>query len=137
MAEFYRMCDEFGWERGDEDREEAHGLLKDALTKQFNTMYGTEEDSMDSWQKLCRALNITPMPETLHACRKEVMATHVNLVDLVDRGMSHKRVKIFPSENALSEYTLRNGKFFPKENAYAGGLLRHLLRHILNPNSSR
>ena len=60
--------------------------------------------------------------------------THVNLVDLVDRP---NNVKVFATEVALSNYTKEERKIFPKENAYAGGLLRYLLRHIENPNAKR
>jgi hypothetical protein len=66
---------------------------------------------------------------------KVVRATHVNIVDLVDNNSIGGRVKIFNSEEALSRYTISTGKYFPKENAYAGGLLRFLLRQIMNPSS--
>jgi hypothetical protein len=65
------------------------------------------------------------------------VATHVNIVDLVDRRNTGQPVRVFQSEEALSAYTKQTGKFFPKENAYAGGLLRFLLRRINNPPSSR
>ena len=42
-------------------------------------------------------------------------------------------VQVFESERDLSKYTISTGKFFPRENAHAGGLLRYLLRHILRP----
>jgi len=54
---------------------------------------------------------------------------HVNLIDLVDT--SGRDVEIFPSLEDLSEYTIETGKFFPKESAYAGGVLKFLLREIL------
>jgi len=44
---------------------------------------------------------------------------------------------VFDSEKDLSEYTISSGKYFPKENAYAGGLLRFLLRQIMNPPEVR
>ena len=61
-----------------------------------------------------------------------VTNTHVNLVDLVDAGGTNV-VTRFPSEKALSTYTLATKKIFPRENVHAGGLLEALLRHILNP----
>jgi hypothetical protein len=70
MAEFYRMCDLFGWQRDDEEKEKARELLKDALTQQFNDMYGTDVDDIRSWQNLCRILEIVPIPDALHACRE-------------------------------------------------------------------
>lgn len=61
-----------------------------------------------------------------------VTNTYVNIVDLVDARGTRVITK-FPSEKALSIYTIETRKFFPRENAYAGGLLRALLRRILNP----
>jgi len=125
------MCDFFSWERDDDDREEAHGALKDAMTHQFNRKYGTDADNLASWQALCIVLKIFPIPVALDACRNRVKQTHVNIVDLVDtRG---QWVRVFDSVQDLSTYTKETGKYFPKENAYAGGVLRFLLRAILNP----
>lgn len=53
-------------------------------------------------------------------------------MDLVD-PTSQGRVEVFDSVKALSEYTKTSGKFFPKENAYAGGVLKFLLRQIMRP----
>ena len=61
-----------------------------------------------------------------------VTNTHVNLVDLVDAGGT-QIVSKFPSEKALSIYTLETRKIFPRENVHAGGLLQALLRRILHP----
>jgi hypothetical protein len=47
--------------------------------------------------------------------------------------MTGEPVTVFVSEMQLSEYTKSTGKFFPRDNAYAGGLLRYLLRHIMDP----
>lgn len=55
---------------------------------------------------------------------------HVNLIDLVDNQRNGASVTIFPNVKELREYTIENGKFFPKEHAYAGGVLRFLLREI-------
>jgi len=47
--------------------------------------------------------------------------------------MTGEPVTVFVSELKLSEYTKQTGKFFPRDNAYAGGLLRYLLRRIMKP----
>lgn len=57
----------------------------------------------------------------------------VNIVDLVDTPTTQEPVVHFETERALSEYTKSTGKFFPAESAYAGGLLKFLLRRIMNP----
>jgi len=130
--EFYRLCDKLGWDREDPEREVAYRKFQDALVKQFNVIYGTEDD-LDQWQNFCHVVNVHPIPDDLKGCRKAIRGTHVNLVDLVDRNVTGKKVQRFESERALSKYTQFEGKFFPKENAYAGTFLRYLLRHILDP----
>lgn len=63
-----------------------------------------------------------------------VLNTHVNLVDLVmHQTDSNEPVKLFKTERELSEYTQRFRKYFPRDSIHAGGLLKFLLRHILNP----
>lgn len=42
----------------------------------------------------------------------------------------------FESEGELSWYTRDTGKYFPRDNAYAGGLLKFLLRRIFGPGTS-
>ncbi|KAG2158682.1 uncharacterized protein EDB93DRAFT_1245913 [Suillus bovinus] len=131
--EFYRMCDQFCWDREDEEREQAHSDFKDALVKQFNEIYGTDVNDLTSWRNLCQIVRVSPIPDTLDLCREAVKATHVNIVDLIDTKVTEEPVTIFSSEVDLSEYTKATGKYFPRDNAYAGGLLRYLLRRIMNP----
>ena len=56
--------------------------------------------------------------------------THVNLSDLLDTTRQGTRVYVFASEEELRVYTKESGRIFPKEYAYAGGLLKYLLRQI-------
>lgn len=67
-TEFYRMSDSFDWESDDE--EDAKREFKAAMVKQFNDIYGTDPDSLESWQKLCHVLNIEPVPRHLGQCRQ-------------------------------------------------------------------
>jgi len=137
-SEWYRLCDHMNWgkkgKKTNPERESAYEDFKDALVHQFNTNYGTDEESLDAWQELCERLGVFPIPDTLKEAREKVKATHVNLVDLT-QGADGREVRIFHTEVELSEYTRRNGRYFPAESAYAGGLLRHLLRHIFHPRS--
>jgi len=137
MTEFYRMCNFFSWGRDDEEKESAREHLKDAMTQQFNSRYGTDVDDLSAWRNLCRVLEIDPIPDELKACRDMVKRAHVNIVDLVDTPNTGQRVKVFDSVQQLSAYTKDSGKYFPKENAYAGGVLKFLLREILNPPAAR
>lgn len=129
------MCAFYRWNRDDDERESAHNLLKDAMTQQFNSIYGTDADDINSWQNLCRVLRIFPIPDKLRACRNAVKSTHVNIVDLIDTINTGQRVRVFGSVQELSTYTKESAKYFPKQNAYAGGVLKFLLRDILNPHA--
>lgn len=51
-------------------------------------------------------------------------------MDLVHTPAS---IRIFPTLEELVAYTVNTEKYFPKENAMAGGVLKYLLRPILNP----
>jgi hypothetical protein len=62
---------------------------------------------------------------------------YVNIVDLVDTPATQVPVIHFESEVALSRYTKATGKYFPKDNAYAGGLLKFLLRRIESPGEGK
>lgn len=68
-SEFYRMCDFFGWDKEDQEREDAREKFHDAMTQQFNGIYGTSVDDLGSWQNLCRVLRITPVSNKLLECR--------------------------------------------------------------------
>ncbi|KAG9090986.1 hypothetical protein FS749_000155 [Ceratobasidium sp. UAMH 11750] len=70
MDEFYRMCDRTWSRREDPEREVARNGLRDALTRQFNDIYGTDERSLEAWKKLCVVLQLWNIPDELHACRE-------------------------------------------------------------------
>jgi hypothetical protein len=58
------------------------------------------------------------------------MLTHVNLCHMLDAERSGYQAEIFATEEDLVKYTRENHRCFPKEEAYAGGLLKYLLREI-------
>jgi hypothetical protein len=66
-SEFYRMCRFFKWSK--EQREPEREFFRDAMTQQFNTIYGTDVDSLSAWKNLCQVLRIDPIPDELNACR--------------------------------------------------------------------
>ncbi|KAH7929073.1 hypothetical protein BV22DRAFT_152681 [Leucogyrophana mollusca] len=127
--EFKRLCSHFRWRK--EDRDEVRAQYKDALVKTFNSTFGTDENDLTSWKSLCQDISIYPIPDDLESCRQAVWSSYVNIVDLVDSQRTGVAVCRFPSLGDLVEYTIDTEKYFPKENAYAGGLLRELLREIL------
>lgn len=56
----------------------------------------------------------------------------MNLVDLVDTPRTGASVKVFPNLKKLQDYTITNEKYFPKEDAYAGGLLRFFEKFFIH-----
>ena len=64
------MCDFFDWDRDDLGREEAHDDFKTALVQQFNSLFGTEVDDIESWRGICVALGISPLPDDLNEAKK-------------------------------------------------------------------
>lgn len=119
--------------KNDPERRVVREGFKDALVQEFNERFGTDGNDLSNWQNLCNVLRIEPVPDTIQGCRQRVWDTHVNLVDLVDSARTGTPVKLFASLGELTSYTLRTDKFFPKQNAYQGGLLKELLREIINP----
>ncbi|KAF8470435.1 hypothetical protein DFH94DRAFT_771213 [Russula ochroleuca] len=134
VTEFNRLCKEYHWKKDDEEKLAARYEFNLVMKQEFDTLYGSDEKDINNWYKLCHVLRIDPVPKTLGECRAGVFRKHVNLVDLVEG--TRENIQIFGSEKELSEYTRTTGKFFPKENAADGGVLRALRRHILAPQDS-
>ena len=49
---------------------EARRKFKSAMVQQFNDLYGTDEEDLNSQQNLCHILNIKPVPDRLKECRE-------------------------------------------------------------------
>ena len=149
--EFYRMCDHFGWIRDHNnqyptERNEAREAFREAMVESFNDRFGTDVNDKKAWEGICHLLKVDPLPNSVKDMKevrpfptlcftadtfKLVKATHVNLSDLLDGGRSGAEVRVFDSEARLAAYTIEEERFFPKEEAYAGGVLRFLLREII------
>ncbi|KAB8224409.1 hypothetical protein BDV33DRAFT_199439 [Aspergillus novoparasiticus] len=82
-AEFDRMCDDFGWSQDEPERERAWKLFRTAVIQAFNSTVGPNANDLASWQRICRRLRISPMPNGLCNARQAVVQTHVNLIDLL------------------------------------------------------
>lgn len=54
----------------------------------------------------------------------------------MDTGNTGQSVTQFDTLEELKDYIISTGKFFPKESAYAGGILKLLLREIPNKHES-
>ncbi|KAH0828875.1 hypothetical protein J3R83DRAFT_2262 [Lanmaoa asiatica] len=147
---FARLCQVSGWARNSPARADAREGFKDALVQQFNFLYGVDGNDLAAWQNLCKTIGIEPFPDSIDECRKVggtmifiivcsshgaqlVWDAHVNIVDLIEAVRTGRPVRQFPTLDELAAYTKRTDRFFPKQNAYQGGLLKELLREIINP----
>ncbi|KAK0203984.1 hypothetical protein DFS33DRAFT_850103 [Desarmillaria ectypa] len=135
MSQFREMSSQFGW--GKCERLEALDDLRDAIAQQFNDIYGADVKDLQAWQRLCGLVGDGNIPDSIEACRAVIRRVHVNIWDLVDYPATTVPPPVFFTEDALAEYSRGSYKIFPKKNAYAGGLLKFLLRHILNPSHDR
>jgi len=147
---FARLCKVSGWVGNSPARESARDGFKDALVQQFNFLYGVDSNDLAAWHNLCKAVGIEPPPDSIDECRKVggttrvtsvysshgiqlIWDAHVNIVDLIEAVRLGRPVRQFYTLDELAAYTKRTDRFFPKENAYQGGLLKELLREIVNP----
>ncbi|KAK7686019.1 hypothetical protein QCA50_010830 [Cerrena zonata] len=128
--EFNRLAESRQW--GKERRRAQYRQLQDALVGEFNHQYGRDEGKLAAWQALCEEVGIDPIPTTITQCRKALANVHVNLVDLVDARRRGRRgdVKVYETVQQLRKYTRKTGKYFPRQVAKAGGVLRGLLRRM-------
>ncbi|KAH8155789.1 uncharacterized protein LAJ45_00801 [Morchella importuna] len=123
------------WAPAGRARSRAHRRFRSAMIDEFNATYGTDNNDLESWKNLCRVVRVDPVPETITQCRKAVRRTHVNLVDLIDHDVRNGggQVKKFKTLRQLREYTHETEKYFPKNPAKAGGILKALLRDMNAP----
>ncbi|KAJ7206747.1 hypothetical protein C8J57DRAFT_1404092 [Mycena rebaudengoi] len=85
--------------------------------------YGHDVNSLESWQKLCCAVEFSPIPNCIKECQQLIEDAHVNIIDLLDMHTTREPVHRFATEKRLSCYTKETGKI----------LLKYLLRYIICP----
>ncbi|GAW07583.1 autophagic vacuole formation-like [Lentinula edodes] len=132
MAQFWELSNLYGWDRDSDERADALAKMRDAIAQQFNAFYGSDADSLDGWYNLFQALQVQDIPDTVKGCKDLIRTIHVNICDLVDYSLGEEDdpPELHVSQEALAEYSRREGKIYPRKDAYAEGLLGFLLREI-------
>ncbi|MCJ1380749.1 hypothetical protein MMC17_003858 [Xylographa soralifera] len=130
-AEYQRMRRIYGWKRDDLEGQgnKAWAAYRVALVKEFVRLFRTDEHDLLAWQTLCKFAGIRGSSTGVISATCENCFKHFILVDLVDayrRG--DEAAQVFPTEEALQEYTKRTASYFPYGNPKAGNLLKTLLR---------
>ncbi|KAI9453957.1 hypothetical protein BJY52DRAFT_1394853 [Lactarius psammicola] len=69
VVEFDRLCRTYDWERNDPERKAAREAFQFAMKMEFDDLYGSDENDIENWHKLCYVLRIDPAPDTLRQCR--------------------------------------------------------------------
>ncbi|CAL1699416.1 unnamed protein product [Somion occarium] len=128
-VEFARLSQAQGWRQGDWRGKEAREDFETVMIKQFNAIYGLDENSLEAWQFMLNVLRVEPIPTTLDECKAVISTIHVNLVDLVDVHRSGEPVHLFANLAQLRAYT-RGPKVFRLQRALEGGIIKFLLRRI-------
>ncbi|KAJ7236122.1 hypothetical protein C8J57DRAFT_1088295 [Mycena rebaudengoi] len=113
-------------------RQKASKGYSEALVAMFKEKYGHDVNSLESWQKLCCAVEFSPIPNCIKECQQLIEDAHVNIIDLLDMHTTREPVHRFATEKRLSCYTKETGKMFPATEAM-GSLLKYLLRYIICP----
>ncbi|CCT66235.1 uncharacterized protein FFB20_01790 [Fusarium fujikuroi] len=162
--EFYRMCDHFDW--SDDEATEPWYNFRIALVQEFNYVFGEDEENLQNWKKMFKIIGLSE-PTSLSEAHTVMRPTRVNLVDMLQSSRTGEPVQRFETLRGLSVYSysggeilddgdvfpehkdlhkdedfykkkrIRDDKIFPKEEAYAGGLLKMMLREISFKNEYR
>ncbi|CUA77962.1 hypothetical protein RSOLAG22IIIB_12940 [Rhizoctonia solani] len=133
MDEFKRLTKWAGWKKKSDEFEEARKGMNEALTDQFNAIYGKDPKDIVAWRNLCSALNLAEIPTEVSACKKLIRSLYINIVDLVDQPVTDVRVGYFRTEHELARYTREHEKFYSLQAAKAGALLKSLLCFVEQP----
>ncbi|KAK7689716.1 hypothetical protein QCA50_006355 [Cerrena zonata] len=130
MKQFNSLAATLNLWRSKERKDEVYDDLRRAMVQDFNETFGVDANDLKAWQRLCRMLDISPIPGTIHTCRLELSNLFVNIVDLLEAVRNGTPIGRFESLDALREYTQEEEKFFPRNHPLAGGVLKALLRRV-------
>ncbi|KAI9835323.1 MAG: hypothetical protein M1819_002467 [Sarea resinae] len=122
--EFKRLALQRNWVPGKKAFRKNRALCYSA---EFATHYGSDASKLETWQGLCREVQIKEIPASIKKCKKVLKSVNVNLVDLVNCRRTGAPVQLFPSRTALREYSMENDKIFPRKAAKADGFIKALL----------
>lgn len=78
-AAFERLARQRGWDKLEkskkkEETKEYHKLRRDFIRnetkKGFTEAYGADPSKLKKWQKICRHLEVEPVPDSIAGCKK-------------------------------------------------------------------
>ncbi|AEO53546.1 hypothetical protein MYCTH_2114467 [Thermothelomyces thermophilus ATCC 42464] len=99
------------------------------IVQEFDDYFGT--GTLQDWQRLCRDVGLSGDLPSISQCRKALKTVHVNIHDLLEAVKHGKQPQRFPNVQKLVHYTMRTGRFFPKDKVKEMGPVKALMRRIL------
>ncbi|EIW60960.1 uncharacterized protein TRAVEDRAFT_46197 [Trametes versicolor FP-101664 SS1] len=131
VAEFRRLAMLNGWKKkGKPYKEERRKVFRDWAMEDFERIFGRNNNSLESWQRLCRLLGISEgiTLGTVIECRRVLNDVYVNIIDLIDACKTpDEKPKIFATSKELAKYIRKTGKIFPRDKAKFSPLLSKFL----------
>ncbi|KAM0512480.1 hypothetical protein ACHAPE_008803 [Trichoderma viride] len=127
---YNRLVALFGWKTDSKKERKARTRFQKALVDQFEQLYGRDDNKLEVLQTLCGKLGISPIPNTITACKTAIKKFHVNIYDFIDSERTGEPVRKFTNLRKFQAYTEENDLVFPKKKAKSNALLRFLLRPV-------
>ncbi|KAK0731743.1 hypothetical protein B0H67DRAFT_85409 [Lasiosphaeris hirsuta] len=100
---------------------------KPAIVKRFDDYFGA--GTLEDWQRLCGDVGLSEDFGSKTKCRKALKRVHVNIHDLLSAIENGHAVHRFRNVRELAEYSVREGKIYPKR-WVKDGPIKALLRCI-------
>ncbi|OIW34888.1 hypothetical protein CONLIGDRAFT_675840 [Coniochaeta ligniaria NRRL 30616] len=100
------------------------------VVKAWQEYFG--EGNLDDWARFCRDLGLEGDFSSKKKCKKAMKSVWINIYDFLQTP-DKSQVTRFPSEAALSGYTLWTRKLYPRNRIEADSPLKLLLANILYP----
>ena len=129
LGRFNSLAMEMNWDQHRRDNEYIN--LQETWAQLVEEEFG--EKSIEGYQELCEDLDITPIPESISACERELRRIHVNLVEVIqyrcDKRSGGRASEILKHRNAdaAKEYARARNKILPADVGKVG-VLRKLVR---------
>ncbi|CAG8084531.1 unnamed protein product [Penicillium nalgiovense] len=126
----------YGWDDQAPEYRAAWIRYQDALASEVTIWFGDVLD-LESWQKLCRAVGIDPLPGTCADGYMAIRNLYVNLIDLIQwarTGRVDGEVKRWKNNADLFEYSIATRRIFERDmtaNDKPNVVLRHLTNCML------
>ncbi|KAK1773289.1 hypothetical protein QBC45DRAFT_340240 [Copromyces sp. CBS 386.78] len=119
-----------------EKRKKENEKKRKRIVNKFNKFIGKRE--LKDWQKLCRTIGLEGQFDDVESCRKAIESVYVNILDVLDsdkiiQAGGKSKPQRFPTPRALTDYTMKSKRIFPRDEVTENQPEYSMLRHIFNP----